>query len=687
VARATGVDGPDVDSVEALVQRLADRQLLLILDNCEHLIDAAAALAEALVQRCPALHLLATSRETLQVDGEAVWRLEPLPVPDAGQGVTAVDLTDYPSAMLFADRAALASPAFELDDGSALSVARIAAALDGLPLALELAASALRSVALDDVLDGLAGRFAAAGAQRRTSQARQRTLWATVEWSYQLLDERERLLFERLGVFAGSFGTAGVELVCGEGMAREAVVATMSQLVERSLVTPVDDDGVAGRFRLLYAVRDHARGRLGERAEDDTSDRFRTWAVDVAEEHGRAVDDGDELAGLAVLDVEHPNLVAALAQALDAADAATAGRLAAALTPYWELRGLRAEGLAWVERALALSPPADGALAACLISAGRLTPTAEFDNRRQRYREALEAADRAGDDRLASVALALLGHIEIDAEQRAAARDLVQDALARARASGDDAATAVALMRLAVCEQNDGDADVRQQLLGEATALFEKLGNRRGLLWTLAESGFVFLTANEPDRAEPVFRRGLDMARQLGYPHGEAWMLDALGEGAGAAGRFAESRTHFLGADAIQQELRDDLNRGWTLGGLIRADLGLGDATSAVHWLGEFARLQRTEVAALYEYAFLLRAGSVAAAAGRADIAARLLGALDAREAPAQLSPTDHADHRTLVQTVTTALDPPALEEERARGRDAAPLDLVQPLLEARLPS
>jgi non-specific serine/threonine protein kinase len=687
VARATGVDGPDVDSVDALVQRLADRQVLLILDNCEHLIDDAAALAEALVQRCPAVHLLATSRETLQVDGEAVWRLEPLLVPDAGPGVTAVDLTDYPSAMLFADRATLAAPAFTLDDRSAPAVARIAAALDGLPLALELAASALRSVALDDVLDGLAARFATAGAQRRTSQARQRTLWATVDWSYQLLDEGERLLFERLGVFAGSFSTTSVMLVCGGGLAPEAVTATMSQLVERSLVTPVDDDGASGRFRLLYAVRDHARERHGERAGDDTAERFRMWAVDVAEEHGRAVDSGDELAGLAVLDVEHPNLVAALAQALDASDGTTASRLAAALTPYWELRGLSADSRGWVERALAIAPADDALLAACRLAAARLLPTAEFEQRRQWCRGALEAAERAGDDRLASIALASLGHIDLENEQRASGRDLVQAALGRARVARDDAATAVALGRLALCEQNDGDAVAQQQLLGEAIALFEKLGNRRGQLWSLAEIGFASLAANLPNEAEPAFRRGLDLARQLGYPHGEAWMLDALGEAAGAAARFAESRAHFVGADAIQQELRDDLNRGWTLGGLIRADLGLGDLAGAMRWLGQFARLQVTEVAALYEYALLLRAGSVAAAAGHAEVAARLLGAMEARDAPPQLSPTDLADREALERTVVAALDPAELQEERRRGRDAAPLELVQPLLDLRPPS
>lgn len=684
VARATGLDELERDSTsETLVERLADRQLMLILDNCEHLIDAAAALAEALVQRCPALDVLATSREALQVDGEAVWRLAPLSTPDHDRALTAVDLTDYAAAMLFADRAALAAPSFKLDDRAAPAIARIAVALDGLPLALELAAASLRSLDLEDVIAGLSNRFVTVGGNRRTTQARQRTLWATVDWSYKLLDQGEQLLLERLGVFAGSFDISHAEYVCGSGMPPEAVAPMVIRLVEHSLVNPVEDDGPGGRFRLLYTVRDYARTRLGSRADDPTPARLQAWAADVARVHGRAVDVGDELAGLKFLDAEHPNMIAALTMALQASDGAVACRIASSLAPYWELRGLRAEGLKWVEQALELSPSDDALQAACLMAAARLAPTADFDGRRQRSREALAAADRAGDDALASAALASLGHIDFETEQRDSARYHLDAALARARAAGDDAGVALALLRLAVCEQGERDAVDQQHLLGQATELFHKLGNRRGQLWCLAELGLTHLTTGNVGQAAAAFRRGLALARELGYLHGKAWMLDALGETAGATGDFEESGSYFEEAHAIQQRLGDELNRGWTIGGLVRAHVRTGELAGAVRWLKEFTRYLTEDMAPLYEYAFLLRAGCVAISAGYVEQAARMLGAMEGLEAPATLSATDYEDHGFLEEEVTAALGPSELAEARSRGEGVSALDLAQQLLDA----
>jgi tetratricopeptide (TPR) repeat protein len=541
-------------------------------------------------------------------------------------------------------------------------------------------------VPLDQLVDGLAGGTGEVGAQRRTSEVRQRTLRDTVDWSYQLLDDDDRLLLERLGVFAGTFSADAADAVCGAGRPPGSVAPGLSRLVERSLVDRVAGERVTStaspaRFRLLFAVRDYARTRLASRPDDATSGRLQAWAVEMAGSSGRAVDVGDELAGLEILDADHPNLVAALTAALDGGDAAAAARLTSSLAPYWELRGLRAEGLRWVERALELGPPDDALQASCLLAAARLTPTAEFEVRRQRSRDALAAADRAGDDALASAALASLGHIDFETEHRESARQHLDAALTRARAAHDDAAVALALLRLALCGQGGDDAATQEDLLGEATSLYEQLGSRRGQLWCLAELGFAALTRSDVERAEATFQHGLDLARQLGYLHGEAWMLDALGEGSGAAGRFDESRERFEGAHAIQRRLGDELNRGWTLGGLVRAGLGAGDVAGAMRWLAEFADYLRDDLAPLYEYALALRTACVAEAAGYAELAARVLGAMSALEAPATLSPTDLDDQRQVEARVTAALAPADLEAARTAGRATPLLDLAHELL------
>ena len=686
VAGATGVDQRDRDLTSStLAERLAERRLLLILDNCEHLIDEVAAVAETLVRHCPMLHLLATSRETLQVDGEAVLHLDPLSVPDTGDSVSVADLRESPAAMLFADRAALAAPGFELDDRTAPGVARIAAALDGLPLALELAGASLRHLGLDDVIDGLAGRFGVEGAQRRTSDARQRTLWATVDWSYQLLAEPERILLERLGVFAGSFTSADAGSICGDGMHTAEVPSLLVGLVERSLVDTVDADGHSGRFRLLYGVREYARERLRSRAGDPTPARLQAWATEVAQTHGRAVDVGDELPALLALDLEHANLLAALTLALEAADGATACRIATGLAPYWEVRGLRAEGAKWVAAALDLAPTEDAVRAAALLAASRLATTADFDHRRRLSADALAAADRVGHDALASAALASLGHIEFETDQRDAARRYIHAALARAEAANDDASIALASLRLALCEQGDGDAGERERMIGRAIELYTRLGNRRGQLWCLAELGFAHLVAGDLTPAGEAFEHGLALARELGYAHGEAWMLDALGETAGAAGRFDEARTHFEGAHALQLHLGDQLNRGWSLIGLVRALVRTGRLDEAFDRLHQLTDYMTGDVAPLYSYALLLRIGSAAMAVGDADHVAQVLGALDGLEAPPSLSAADLDDRRALVEFVDATLTPDISASARARGRGVPPVELARRLLDAGL--
>jgi predicted ATPase len=685
VIRATDGDVDERDStLDSLVDRLAGRRLLLILDNCEHLIDEAATVTEAIVQRCPNLHVLATSREALQVEGEAVWRLAPLGTPQSEQVVTAADLADSPAAMLFADRAALAASSFTLDDRVAPAVARIVVALDGLPLALELAAASLRSVDLESVVNGLSNPSPTL-ADRRTSQTRQRTMWATIDWSYQLLDGTLRTVLERLAVFAGSFTTAHAEVVCGSGWPPGAVTPAIVDLVDHSLVSPVEDGGSVTRFRLLYAVRDYARGRLRARADDPTTSCLQRWAAEVARVNGRAVDVGDELTGLSILDAEHPNLLAALALAKEESSVAVVGDVASSLTPYWELRGLRAEGLKWVEWALEVSIDDDALHAKCCLAAERLAATAEFDVRRRRATEALTAADRAGDDATAGSALATLAHIDLETNQTESARRHLDAALIRARSAADDAVIAVILLRLADCERDEHDTQNFEQLLNQATELYVKLGNRRGQLWSLAELGFARALANDLEGATAAYEQGLRLARELGYPHGQAWMHDALGETDASAGRYEASRTHFEEAHAIQLRMGDELNRGWTIGGLIRAHVRLRELDPALHWLAEFAEYLHDDLAPLHEYAFLLRAGSVAVLSGQTELAGRILGALDGLEVPASLSPTDQDDKRKLAEEAIATLGPRALAEASQRGDGTRPRELVRELLDACL--
>jgi predicted ATPase len=680
---ATAIAGGDGGSVPATIDGIvgaaAHQQLLVVIDNCEHVIDRVAALVDAVLAGCPDVGLLATSREALSVAGEAVWRVEPLPVSAAGaEG----DVTESPAGQLFVDRARLADRSFQLDERTAPQIARIVRGLDGLPLALELAAAALRTLDVDDLAAEVERGALDEAGERRSGTARHRTLAATVDWSYRLLDADERLVFERLGVFAGAFDAETAEQVCGADLDRPTVRGAVRRLVECSLVDRVEAPSGNARLRLLVTVRDEARRRLGQRPGDPTPQRLVGWAVGVAEEHGRAVDRGDELDGLRVLDAEHPNLLAALAAADQLSAREDLARLAVALTPYWELRGLLLDGQHWIERALE-HVTVDSALRVDgLLAAARLQTTAAFAERRRWYREALDVAERLADDARVSAALAALGHIDFETEERDAARAHVEAALIRARASGDEARIAVALERVALYRQGEADTTLERELLGEAIEIYERLGNRRGALWCLAELGFADLTAGDVERAEQAFERGLELGRVLGYPHGEAWMLDALAEVAVAAGRPAAGHVHFLAAHQIQRRLGDELNRGWTIGGLVRTSLRTGQLDEAVRWLDEALRYLLADVVPRYEYGFLLRAGCVAAAFGWVELAARILGAMDAREPPPSLSPTDRAERDRLEADAAAALGAAALAAARAEGRHAGGAELGREVLD-----
>jgi predicted ATPase len=254
--------------VDAVVDFLAPRSHLLVLDNCEHVLDASAQLVDALLRGAPQLSVVATSREPLRVPGEVVFRVPSLAIPDPEQPIEHADLLHYESVRLFVERAAAAAPGFTLDSANAPDVARICFRLDGLPLALELAAGRLGALAPATIAERLDGRFRLLGSGSRAAPTRQQTLAATLQWSHDLLEPDERILFRRLAVFAGTFDLAAVEAVCAEdGLVEGEVADVLARLVEKSLVTTADGGGDR-RYRLLETVRLYAHERLDEAGEN-----------------------------------------------------------------------------------------------------------------------------------------------------------------------------------------------------------------------------------------------------------------------------------------------------------------------------------------------------------------------------------------------------------------------------------
>ncbi|WP_051325793.1 BTAD domain-containing putative transcriptional regulator [Glycomyces tenuis] len=513
---------PD-DARDRLVEALRNRELLLVVDNCEHLIGPVAELIAHLLARVPGLRVLGTSREALGITGETVYPLGPLALPEAE--ADAAELEASSAVRLFTDRARRSDPSFELTDANAALVVRTCAALDGLPLAIELAAAQLRSMTLDDLAARLDDRFNLLTRGDRTAAPRQRTLRGVVDWSWDLLEPEERSVLARLSVFNGGADLAAVVEVCSTS------VDVVAGLVDKSLVQRLP----SGRYRLLETVREYAAERLAEAGE--TAEMYLAHCEHYAE---RAVEAGPHFAAveqvewLERLGVEHGNVTAAIRRMIAAGNAAAAHRIMAPLAWYWWMRGYRKEGqeLAFQVRAMEGEvDPMDRALV-CMsgtwgLWAGELDPSDITAGWEEAVRLA-EEHDLFEAFPTLKLAPALLGVLASDEEA-------VRRTLDGLDGEGPEElqARGMALLFCSGFSERAGDLDRSAAELTECNAIFEALGERFGLLMSLQGLAGLSERNGDYDEARRLLSRALRIESELGADLADSviaeglWRLDA----------------------------------------------------------------------------------------------------------------------------------------------------------------
>ena len=352
VAEALGVDdAPEPEHVDRLVGRLANRRALLVLDNCEQVIDPAATLVHALLSRCPSLQVLATSRQPLDLDGEVAWRVPSLGVADRVRTVS--ELLQSDAARLFLARAQAVAPSYLPTDEDAAAIASICRDLDGIPLAIELAAARVRVLSVDELASRLDDRFAVLRSTRRGTPARHRTLEAAVSWSYDLLDDPARRLFLRLSVFESGATAVAAEATCADAqLPREDVLGRLEELVDRSLVVTTTDPVGPARHDLLQSLRSFARSRLPEHERDELAARHAGWFADLADEAVAELTGVDQVRWLNELHANQPDLRAALRWSCANGRFDLAVRIVRGVWWFWLQFGHAREGSGWVERVL-----------------------------------------------------------------------------------------------------------------------------------------------------------------------------------------------------------------------------------------------------------------------------------------------------------------------------------------------
>jgi len=530
---------------------LRTKSLLLVVDNCEHLIAACAELAEAFMRSCPRLRILATSREPLGIQGETVWRVPSLSLPETPRPPSPEQLMQYEAVRLFVERATAVQPAFTLTGKNPGAVATVCRRLDGIPLAIELAAARMRVLSVEQIAVRLDERFSLLTGGGRTALPRQQTLRGALDWSYDLLSHKERAVLRRLSAFAGGWTLEAAEAVCaGEGVEAPEILDLLTELVFKSLVLmDVQEEQV--RYRLLETVRQYGRDRLEESGEG-TSARMRHlhWYLRLVEQAEPELIGAGQSLWLDQLEMEHDNLRAALEWSRTEEGSADAGlRLAGALWQFWDVRGHLTEGRRWLEAMRLSSCDASPPIRAkALAGAGFLAwRQGDYDASTELCTESL-VLFRALDD-LSGMGqqLYVLG---VTAEGRGdydRAKALLAESLALCRQVGDTRRAAISLNSMGEVARCQGDYAAARASYEESLALRRTVGDKRGIAIALGNLGHVALHQEDYTDAATRFREALGLFRQLAYKLGVADILAGLGGVAAAEGWQARA-ARLLGA-------------------------------------------------------------------------------------------------------------------------------------------
>ena len=554
VAAALGVaEQPGRPITDALVGALRDKRLLLVVDNCEHLIDAAARLVDALLDSCPGLRVLATSREPLELAGEVKRPVPPLSAPDPGRPPTVGELEGYGSVRLFVERGRNKASGFALTPENAGAIAGVCRRLEGIPLAIELAAARVGVLSVEQISEGLKDplRFLRAG--HRTAPPRQRTLRGALDWSHDLLGGPERELFRKLSVFVGGFSLEAAEAVGSAGAVEEDVLGLLPMLVDKSLVTP-QADGTAC-YGMLEPVRQYGREKLEASGQADAAGRrHAAFFLALAQEAEPELKGGvRQRAWLEHLEADHDNLRAAISWSLND-EPEQALRLAAALARFWEIRSYLSEGSGWLEAVLRRNSGADAAVRArAATEAGTFAwYQGNYDRAIAFHREALALYQDLGDERGVAFALVCLGCQELEKGDYGRAAPPLEEALALGRKLGDELISAYAVNNLGEVARVRGEYGRALACYEEALSTFRERGDSFLIAKTLSGMGWVAADNGDHEAATRFIGEGLPLAQQLGSGEVSAMCLEALAVVYGAKAEGTRAARLYGAAEALR---------------------------------------------------------------------------------------------------------------------------------------
>jgi predicted ATPase/class 3 adenylate cyclase len=633
VATVLGLrEEPNIPMLDTLGHFLSTRELLLVLDNCEHLLEACAELADALLRKTSLLKMLVTSREVLGIAGETVFRVPSLNFPDRSQAPALSEIVEYEAVQLFMERARLTFPTFEVSEHNSPAITAICQRLDGIPLAIELAAARLNMLTTEQLATRLDRAFQLLTRGNREALPRHQTLRATIDWSYQLLSEPEGKLLRRLSVFAGGGTLEAVEIICsGEGLERDQVLDLLSDLVNKSMVNADRKRQAETRYRLLETVRQYGLEKLHEAGEYKRfQDRHLDYYLALAENIEPQLRTSIAVEQLRVLYREVDNLRIALSWALDISENArieSGLRLASALLNFWHRQSFHLEGYAWLMKGLAPIPGIvtdPGVRAKACFSAGHLIlPLGRISEARQWEQESLALYQKAGDARGVVTAQSMLGEVCAWGNSFDEAKEFGEATVAMCRDLNDDWLLAWVICRLGTSFFYQGADDLSAPLLEESLEIFERKGELLQVSDHLIMLGTINYNRGALSKAEAYYERALISAQSTQSNWNEGNILTRIGIIAYEKDEFQRMRDYMVQSAIIHQETGNYYQKN-TENLLGIAEIHLNHLDQAKRHFLECLRMSTVP----YDVAVsLIGFARIAVKNGQANLSARLLGA------------------------------------------------------------
>ena len=689
---------PGRQLMDILSDYLRPKQILLVLDNCEHLIEACAKLTESILNSCPNLRILATSRESLGIVGETSWHVPSLTLPDPKHldSIGSSELTEYEATGLLIDRMAGALPTFKVKEQDAARIAQICYRLDGIPLALELAAARAKVLSLEQIDKRLDDRFKLLTGGSRTALPRHRTLKATMDWSYGLLPKEESVVLNRLSVFAGGWTLAAAEAVCGgEGVEVHRVLDLITYLVDKSLVmveevspsgevSPKGEGDGGVRYRLLETVREYGWQWLVESCEEE---RIRQnhlgFFLALAEEAGPGFVVPDHIPWLSLLDAEIDNLRTALQWSHNKGENGL--RLSGALGVFWLARGYWSEGREWLEKTLSQdldrssSVQTIWAQAKAYGEAGRLAwGQGDLGQAEELLQESMALYKEVGDKRGVAWSLAILGFVESDYGH---ATKLGKESLALSREIGDSLIMGWSLIILGFAEENHGNHERSKTLYEESLELFREEGNIWSKAWALNHLGRATYILGNYGRAGELLEESLALFRKVGE---KSWgLVNSLSQLSRAAldrGDSHRAKALYEENLTLSEKLGNKSGIGWSLNGLGHVALNQGNYGQAVDLLGKSLALYEEIGITKWIPQPLEGLAGVALAQGQPERAVRLLGAAEAilEDQNFVMPPSHRTEFDRNVAAARAELDEEAFKGAWSQGRKMSTKEAIE---------